>query len=168
MGMGDFSSMLWWLPRRRERIISIDAEAEALISGLGFDAYDEARRREIEASSDAIARDWDRVAQAIAQKTSAGPNAPIQTSPDTDFVSDRKSAGGTSNSAQFGAKFARPTERSHLGEAPAIQRPIRSRWTGARAINVEGSRTAGEGFVGRNRRGRKFHVPADDKWAAHH
>jgi hypothetical protein len=87
-GMGDFTSMLWWLPRRRARIISIDAEAEALISELGFDAYDEALRREIEASSDALARDCDRVAQAIAQKTGASPDAP----PETDFVADRESA----------------------------------------------------------------------------
>jgi hypothetical protein len=79
--------------RRRARITSIDAEAEALISGLGFDAYNEARRREIEASSDAIARDWDRVAQAIARKISADPNTPIQTLPETDFVPDRESAG---------------------------------------------------------------------------
>ena len=79
--------------RRRARITSIDAEAEALISGLGFDAYNEARRREIEASSDAIARDWDRVAQAIARKISADPNTPIQTSPETDFVPDLESGG---------------------------------------------------------------------------
>src|SRR6516165_2158409 len=91
--MEDFTSMLWWLPRRRARIISTDAEAEALISGLGFDAYDEARRREIEASSDDIARDWNRVAQAIAQKTGTGANSPIQTSPETASAPDRVSAG---------------------------------------------------------------------------
>jgi hypothetical protein len=61
--------MFWWLPRRRARIKRLDAEAEALICELGVDAYAEARHREYEASSDAIARDWARVAVAIAKRT---------------------------------------------------------------------------------------------------
>ena len=59
--------MHWWLPAR---IVRIEAEAEALISELGIHAYDEARRKECEASSDAIARDWKRVAQVVAERTS--------------------------------------------------------------------------------------------------
>ena len=51
------------------RIVRIDAEAEALIRDLGDRAYSEARRREREASSDEIARDWSRVALAVARKT---------------------------------------------------------------------------------------------------
>jgi hypothetical protein len=39
---------------------------------LGVDAYAEARRKEFEASSDGIARDWGRVARVIA-------NAPAST-----------------------------------------------------------------------------------------
>jgi hypothetical protein len=61
--------MFWWLPRRRARIKRLDAEAEALICELGVDAYAEARHREYEASSDAIARDWARVAVAVAKRT---------------------------------------------------------------------------------------------------
>ncbi len=61
--------MLSWLARRRARIERIQAEAEALIRDLGDWAYSEARRREHEASSDAIAKDWSRVALTIARKT---------------------------------------------------------------------------------------------------
>jgi hypothetical protein len=50
------------LSRRRARIERIAAEAETLFCGLGVAAYSEARRREHEASSDAIAEDWALVA----------------------------------------------------------------------------------------------------------
>ncbi len=63
-----FPMLRLWPPRRRARIESIDAEAEALIRDLGAAAYSEARCREYEASSDAIAKDWDRVALAVARK----------------------------------------------------------------------------------------------------
>ncbi len=59
--------MLSWLPRRRVRIESIQAEAEALIRNLGEAAYSEARRREHEASSDEIASDWRFVVLAVAR-----------------------------------------------------------------------------------------------------
>ena len=59
--------MLSWLPRRRARIENIAAEAEALVRALGEAAYGEARRREDEASSDEIARDWGLVALAVAR-----------------------------------------------------------------------------------------------------
>ena len=59
--------MLSWLPSRRARIERIEAEAEALVRDLGESAYDEASRREHEASSDAIARDWGSVAMAVAR-----------------------------------------------------------------------------------------------------
>ena len=59
--------MLFWLPRRRARIENIAAEAEALVRDLGEAAYGEARRREGEASSDEIARDWGFVAIAVAR-----------------------------------------------------------------------------------------------------
>ena len=57
--------MLFWLPRRRARIENI--AAEALVRDLGEAAYGEARRREGEASSDEIARDWGFVAIAVAR-----------------------------------------------------------------------------------------------------
>ena len=60
--------MLSWLRRRRERAERIDGEAEALIRDFGVDAYSEARQREREASSSAMAREWNRVALAIARK----------------------------------------------------------------------------------------------------
>src|SRR5208283_101763 len=61
--------MLSWVLRRRARIERIDseAEAEALIRDFGEAAYDEARRREHEASSDAIATDWGFIALAVAR-----------------------------------------------------------------------------------------------------
>src|SRR5208337_3749722 len=76
-----FPMLRLWPPRRRARIESIDAEADALIRDLGAAAYSEARRREYEASSDAIAKDWDRVALAVARKTGlpVGPGAPGRT-----------------------------------------------------------------------------------------
>ena len=49
--------MLSWLPRRHARI-EIEAEAEALIRDFGEVAYSEACRREHEAGSHTIARDW--------------------------------------------------------------------------------------------------------------
>ena len=61
--------MLSWLARRRATIARIDAEAEALIHGFGDRTYSEARRREREASSEAIVRDRGRVALAVARKT---------------------------------------------------------------------------------------------------
>ena len=59
--------MLSWLPRRRARIESIEAEAEVLVRDLGEAAYGEARLRQQEASSDEIARDWALVALAVAR-----------------------------------------------------------------------------------------------------
>ena len=49
-----------------ERINS-EAEADALIEDFGEAAYDEARRRQDEASSDLIAKDWGLVALAVAR-----------------------------------------------------------------------------------------------------
>lgn len=60
--------MLIWLRRRRERAERADAEAEALIRELGVEAYAEARRREYESSDDAMAREWNRIALAVAGK----------------------------------------------------------------------------------------------------
>jgi len=79
--------MLSWLARRRARIERIEAEAEALIRNLGDWAYSEARRREHEASSDAIAKDWSRVALAVARKTGkrVGLDAATRMSTDADL-----------------------------------------------------------------------------------
>ena len=49
--------------------LAITSEAEALISNFGGEAHVEARRRENEASSDSLARDWSEVARVITRKT---------------------------------------------------------------------------------------------------
>jgi hypothetical protein len=55
--------------RRRENAERIEAKADALIRDLGVAAYSAARRREHEATSEAQARHWRRVALAVARKT---------------------------------------------------------------------------------------------------
>jgi hypothetical protein len=84
--------MSTWAPSRRARMERIDAEAEALIRELGDCAYQEARRREHEASSDAIAEDWALVAKAVARKTGSrvGLNLSTQLEMNTFFVLDRE------------------------------------------------------------------------------
>jgi hypothetical protein len=67
--------MLSWLPNRRARIERLDTETEALIRDFGEAAYGEARRREDEASSDEIARDWRHVALAVARQISGREDA---------------------------------------------------------------------------------------------
>jgi hypothetical protein len=59
--------MLSWLPHRRARMESVEAEAEALVRDFGEAAYTAARRRGREASSHEIARDWNFVALAVAR-----------------------------------------------------------------------------------------------------
>ena len=61
--------MLSWLPRQRARTERIEVEAETMIGNFGVDAYFEARRREHEASSDAIAKDWSQIALAVGEQT---------------------------------------------------------------------------------------------------
>ena len=84
--------MTTWAPSKRARSERIEAEADGLISDLGDRAYQEARRREHEASSDAIAEDWALVARAIARKTGSrvGLNLSTQLAMNTFFVLDRE------------------------------------------------------------------------------
>lgn len=84
--------MSTWAPSRRARMERIDTEAEALICELGDCAYQEARRREHEASSDAIAEDWALIAKAVARKTGSrvGLNLSTQLEMNTFFVLDRE------------------------------------------------------------------------------
>jgi hypothetical protein len=53
--------------------LGIELEAEWLISSSGVDAYRIARRRADESSSQQMARDWSKVAVAIAHKTTQRP-----------------------------------------------------------------------------------------------
>jgi hypothetical protein len=84
--------MVSWASRRPARMERIEAEAEALIADLGDCAYQEARRREHEASSDAIADHWALVARAVARKTGSriGLNFSSQLEMNTFFVLDRE------------------------------------------------------------------------------
>jgi hypothetical protein len=84
--------MTTWAPSKRARSERIEAEADSLIGDLGDCAYQEARRREHEASSDAIAEDWALVAKAIARKTGTrvGLNLSTQLAMNTFFVLDRE------------------------------------------------------------------------------
>ncbi len=61
--------MVWWLQRGRQNTQQIEAEADTLLAGYGFESYVEARRRERDANGLGEARYWDRVAIVIAQKT---------------------------------------------------------------------------------------------------
>jgi hypothetical protein len=63
--------MLSWVRRQRDKIERIEAEADTLIHNLGVGAYSAARRRAHEAGSEAMARDWRRIALAVAHKTGA-------------------------------------------------------------------------------------------------
>jgi hypothetical protein len=103
-----------WLRRRRERLERVEAEANALILDFGATAYSQARRREHEASSNAMAREWNRVALAVARKTgqTVGLNASTRIAMDAKPVAqfrilwrpDRSRANdlGGSRSAGFG------------------------------------------------------------------
>jgi hypothetical protein len=84
--------MVSWARSRRARMERIEVEAEALIRDFGQGAYHEARRREHEASSDAIAEDWALVARAVARQTGSriGLNISTQLEMNTFFVLDRE------------------------------------------------------------------------------
>jgi hypothetical protein len=102
-----------WRGRRRERLERVEAEADALILDLGATAYSQARRREHEASSDAIAREWNQVALAVARKTgqTVGLNASTRVATDAKPV------------AQFRIQFfGVPTDRAPtiLGEVDLL------------------------------------------------
>jgi hypothetical protein len=83
-----------WLPHRRAKIARTDAEAEELIREFGEDGYFEAIRRENEASSDAIAKDWSRVALAHKLKSSTEVDPTTRIAMNALFVPDRKPAAG--------------------------------------------------------------------------
>ena len=81
-----------WFDRRRARIERTDAEAEALIRDFGDEAYSEALGREQEAGSDEIAKNWRRVALAVAVKIGrgAGVDPSTRIAMNALFVSDRE------------------------------------------------------------------------------
>jgi hypothetical protein len=105
----------------------IDAEAEALIRDLGDCAYQEARRREHEASSDAIAEDWALVAKAVARKTGSrvGLNLSTQLEMNTFFVLDREP-----DAPRKARPLPEPERSPKAGGVPTPQ-PFRIQFMGA-------------------------------------
>ena len=120
-----------WAPSKRARIERIDVEAEALIRDLGDQAYHEARRREHEASSDAIAEDWALVAKAIARKTGSrvGLNLSTQLEMNTFFVLDREPGVARRARPRTGARARGGTPAEEAG-VPTPQ-PFRIQFMGA-------------------------------------
>lgn len=120
-----------WAPSRRARMERIETEAEALIRDLGDQAYQEARRREHEASSDAIAEEWALVARAVARQTGSriGLNISTQLEMNTFFVMDREPGEGRGAGSFAEEGPARPPDRN---DAPTPQ-PFRIQFLGAGA-----------------------------------
>jgi hypothetical protein len=120
--------MLSWRPRRRPRIESTAVEAEALVRDLGEAAYGEARRREHEASSDEIARDWGVVALAvarlIARRKDVDPLARLAMN--AVLVPDREEA--ASRKPRYPSELKAADEATHV---PAATRPFRIQFSGA-------------------------------------
>ena len=125
--------MSTWAPSRRARTERIDAEAEALIRELGDCAYQEARRREHEASSDAIAEDWALVAKAIARKTGSrvGLNLSTQLEMNTFFVLDREP--GVAHKARPRSSPESEPERHPKASGVPTPQPFRIQFMGAGA-----------------------------------
>ena len=102
-----------------------------MIRDLGDCAYQEARRREHEASSDAIAEDWALVAKAVARKTGSrvGLNLSTQLEMNTFFVLDREP--DAPRKAQPLPELAPEPERpAKAGGVPTPQ-PFRIQFMGA-------------------------------------
>jgi hypothetical protein len=121
--------MVSWAPNRRVRLERIEAEAETLIRDLGDGAYHEARRREHEASSEAIAEHWAQVARAVARQTGSrvGLNFSTQLEMNTFFVLDRP-PGEAGESRPF--VESEPERQSDRHDVPSPQ-PFRIQYIGA-------------------------------------
>jgi hypothetical protein len=88
-----------WLRRRRKRL----EQADALIRDIGAAAYSQAREREHEAGSAAMAREWNRVALAVARTTGQA----------VDLIASTRIAMDAKPVAQFRIQFfGVPTDRA--------------------------------------------------------
>jgi hypothetical protein len=121
--------MLSWLARRRARIERIEAEAEALIRDLGEAAYSEARRREHEANSDEIAKDWGFVALAVARLFGGRLDVDplVRLAMNAVLVPDRDEA--ASRKPRSLSEFRPAEEATHV--RPATTHPFRIQFVGA-------------------------------------
>lgn len=121
--------MLFWPWRRRQRAERIDAEADALMRSLGVGAYSAARRREHEASSDATARYWSRVALAVARMTGKhiGVDTSTRMAMNAVFVPDREPAAAREPRSLSGFKPADELTRVRA----ATTHPFRIQFVGA-------------------------------------
>ncbi len=119
--------MLSWLRRRHVRPKEVEAEADALIRSLGMAAYSAARRREHEASSDALAKYWNRVALAVAHKTGKriGLDTSTRMAMNAIFAPDREPAAARKPQLSQGDELKRVL-------APRLQ-PFRVQFVGAAA-----------------------------------
>ncbi len=113
--------MLSWVLRRHARIerIHSEAEAEALIHDFGEAAYYEARQRQHEASSDAIATDWGLVALAVARQIGSRPDVEpqVRLAMNAVLVPDRADAASRRRRSRVGLATRKP--RSLPGSSPA-------------------------------------------------
>ena len=145
--------MLSWLPRRRPRIAGIEAEAEMLVRDLDEAAFSAAQRRQQEASSDEIARDWGLVALAVARLISErkdvdplGNECRSRSRPRSGRLAQASILTGADAGRGIGAR-----DRRHDQPLP---NPICRRGAGWRTDNFDGSRHSGGGCVGSHRRRR--------------
>ena len=156
--------MTTWAPSKRARSERVEAEAESLIRDLGDLAYQEARRREHEASSDAIAEDWALVAKAIARKTGSrvGLNL-IDSTGDEHFLRAGSRAGrGPQGSTPSRARGGTATHGGRRSHAAAVPDPVHGRRNRFHAFGLARRRDP------RLRRLRRDHRRRDRRVAAPH
>ena len=111
--------MLSWVRRRRDKTERIETDADAFIHDLGVGAHSAARRREHEATSEAMARHWRRVALAVARKTGrrVGLDTATRMASNADFSSE----------GNLGAPSPRPvSDVDPLGELMRLVRSVRA------------------------------------------
>jgi hypothetical protein len=161
--------MLSWLPRRRARIESIEAEAEALVRDFGEAAYSAARRREREASSDEIARDWGFVALAVARLIGERKDVDRLVRLAMNARSRSRSRSGRLAQASIPSRAdsGRGAGARNSRHAAPFPNPICRRGARWRTDNFDGSRDSGGRCVGSHRRRRESRLAASSDRIAH-
>jgi len=146
-------------PSRRARIDRIEAEAEALIRDPGDRAFHEARLREHEASSGAIARDWADVA--LRATRAAGSASHLNSVGDEYLFRARSRTGrGARASTLFGAR--RQAQARCRPDSTAVPDSISRHRVRFRTLDIEGSRDSRVRCVRRHHRRRNGPAAAYD------